>query len=236
MTLTRRRCVGAGLAGPLSGLMPWALSSTLSGCVAVKIGSDAPSQAYLALGDPGLGGVVRRSAPLLPALLVQPLAAGSIVDSTAIVYSRSPGSFATYQFSSWTEQPVRRLPQLLRERLDARGIAGATVLLGDPVAADWLLRGGFEALHHDASSEPGQARVALGAELLQRRERRLLARQRFTADVPLARADAAAAVAAMSQALARIFDQLLPWLEARLESQRVSRLDAQPGIPPDAAR
>jgi ABC-type uncharacterized transport system auxiliary subunit len=38
--------------------------------------------------------------------------------------------------------------------------------------------------------------------------------------VPVATADAPAAVAALSQALGRAFDQLLPWLETALAADR----------------
>jgi ABC-type uncharacterized transport system auxiliary subunit len=182
----------------------------------VKVGSDAPSQAYLALTDPGLGAVTRRVAPLTSALLVQALAADTIADSSSIAYSRAPAAYAFYQFSSWTERPVRRLPQLLRARLDARGVAAAVGLVGDPLDAQWLLRTGFESLYHDAASEPGTARVVVTAELVRRLERRRVARRQFEASAPLAAANAEAAVQAMSLALGRVFDELVPWLESQL--------------------
>jgi cholesterol transport system auxiliary component len=111
---------------------------------------------------------------------------------------------------------LRVLPRLLQRRLEARGTAGATTLLGDQQRSDWLLTLAIDELHHDATAAPGQARLAVTAELFQRRTRRRVARQTFEQAVPLARADAAAAVDGLSAALTRTLDALLPWLEDTL--------------------
>lgn len=204
-SVQRRRWLAAGA---FAGAWP------LAGCMTIKVGSDAPSQSYLALTDPGVDAVARRATPLVPALLVQPMAADAIADSASIAYSREPGVYAFYQFSSWTERPVRRLPQLVRARLQARGLAGLVGLVGDPLDADWLLRVGFESLFHDAARDPGSAQVAITAELVRRNERRRVAQRRFEAREPLAAGNAVAAVRAMSAALATVFDPLVPWLES----------------------
>jgi ABC-type uncharacterized transport system auxiliary subunit len=157
-----------------------------------------------------------REQPLVEALLLQPVPGAAMADTTGIAYTRGDHAFAYYQYASWTERPLRVLPRLLQRRLEARGTAGASTLLGDQQRADWLLTLAIDELHHDVSTPPGSARLALTAELFQRRERRRVAWQRFEQNVPLVRADAAAAVDGLSTALTRTLDALLPWLEDAL--------------------
>ena len=62
----------------------------------------------------------------------------------------------------------------------------------------------------------GAGRVAITVDLFDRRTRTRVARRSFEASVPAADANSAAAAQAMSQAVARVFDDLLPWLETEL--------------------
>jgi ABC-type cobalamin/Fe3+-siderophores transport system ATPase subunit len=80
-----------------------------------------------------------------------------------------------------------------------------------------LLTLAIDALHHDVSVLPGQARLAVTAELFDRRQTGRAARRSFAAAVPTSSADSAAAAAALSQAAGRVFDKLLSWLDAELQ-------------------
>lgn len=192
------------------------LSMGLAACVSVGIGTDAPLQAQYRLHD-AAPPLARRAEPLVPALLIQALPADATADSVAIAYSRRANEFAYYQLAAWTERPARQVPRLLQQRLEARGVAGAVGLVGDPLRSDWLLTLAIDALHHDVRASPGQGRVALTVELFERRTRTRMARRQFVIDVPAASADAPGAAAAMSVALTQAFDGLLPWLEAELQ-------------------
>jgi ABC-type uncharacterized transport system auxiliary subunit len=143
--------------------------------------------------------------------------ADATADTASIAYSQRPNEFAFYQFAQWTERPVRRVPRLLQQRLEARGVAGAVGIVGDPVRADWLLTVAVDTLHHDVAVLPGQARLAITAELFDRRNRTRIARRQFDVAVPTASATAPAAAAAMSSALTQTFDRLVPWFEAELQ-------------------
>ncbi len=209
-----RRGVTAGLAA-LAG-------AALAGCISVG-SSGGAAQASYQLHDAAAAAAPRRVQPLVAALLIQPLPATALADTAAIAYSRRANEFAFYQLASWTERPVRSLPRLLQRRLEASGMAGAVGLLGDPLRADWLLALAIDTLHHDVSSEPGMARLALTVELFDRRSRARLARRQFVAEVPAARADSAAAAAAMSQAVSTAFDALVPWLDDELQRAAAAR-------------
>jgi ABC-type uncharacterized transport system auxiliary subunit len=189
----------------------------LGACVSVNLGGDVPAQAQYLLRD-AAAPAVRRAEPIVAALLIQPQPADATADSAAIAYSRRAHEFATYQLAAWTERPVRQVPRLLQQRLEARGIAGAVGVVGDPLRADWLLTIAIDTLHHDLSAAPGQGRIAISAELFDRRSRTRIARRQFAAAVPAASADAPAAAAAMSAALTQAIDALLPWLEAELQT------------------
>ncbi len=192
-------------------------SLALAGCISVGVGGDLPRQVQYRLHDDGVA-MSRRVEPLVPALLIQPLPADALADTLSMAYSPRADEFALYQLASWTERPVRQLPRLLQQRLQARGVAAAVGMIGDPMRAEWLLTIGVDTLHHDISVAPGQARLALTAELFDRRDRRRVARRSFAAAVPTASADSAAAAAAMSRAVAQTFDALVPWLEAELSA------------------
>jgi ABC-type uncharacterized transport system auxiliary subunit len=196
------------------------LAAGVAGCVTVGIGNESTGQLQLRLMDGTAAQVTARPAPLVPVLLVQAQPGDALADTLSIAFSRAPQQFAFYQRSLWTERPVRRVPRLLQERLQARGIANVVGQLGDPLSSDWLLALRVDALHHDVSTPPGQAQVVLVAELFDRRSRQHVAQQRVAVSVPVATADAPAAVAALSQALGRAFDQLLPWLETALAADR----------------
>ncbi len=187
----------------------------LAGCISVGVGGDVPRQAHYRLHDDGVA-TPRRAEPLVPALLIQAMPADATADTLSIAFSPRANEFAFYQLASWTERPVRQLPRLLQQRLQARGVAAAVGVIGDPLRSDWLLTIAVDTLHHDVGVAPGQARVALTVELFDRRDRRRVAHRSFEAAVPTASADSAAAAAAMSVAVTRTFDAVVPWLESEL--------------------
>ena len=147
------------------------LMQALAGCVSVDVGKEPVAQVLLSLRDGTSRPATRRSEPLIEALLIQPQPANAFADTLSIAYSRREYEFAFYQFASWTERPVRQLPILLQRRLEARGVAGAVGLVGDPLRADWSLGVGIDTLHHDVSVAPGSARLAVTVDLFNRRTR-----------------------------------------------------------------
>lgn len=188
----------------------------LAGCVSLGNGDAPAPHMYLVLHD-AAPARPRRAGPLVPALLIQPLPADALGDTASIAYSRHAHQFAFYQLASWAERPVRQLPRLLQRRLEQRGVATATGILGEPLRADWLLTIGVDTLHHDVSAPPGLARLVLTVELFDQRKRTRVARRQFEASAPTVAADSAAAAAALSQTVARVFDALVPWLEDELQ-------------------
>ncbi|MDH3210543.1 MAG: ABC-type transport auxiliary lipoprotein family protein [Burkholderiaceae bacterium] len=191
-------------------------SCLLAACVSVGVGNASAPHTYYLLHDTAAS-ATRRAEPLVSALLLQPLPASALAETVSIPYARRANEFAFYQFASWTERPVRMVQRMLRQRLEARGVAAAVGLIGDPLRADWLLTFAIETLHHDVATPPGTARFALTVELFDRRSRTRVARRQFEATAPTANADSAAAADALSQAITRVLDVLPPWLESELQ-------------------
>lgn len=201
---------------------------SLAACVSVDLpGSDVVNRQYV-LTDVGTansgaaksGAERAGAAAKADALLLQADVGDPIADSLSIAYARRAGERATYQLATWTDRPSRRVTQLLQRRLAARGSFGAVALLGQPVTADWLLAIAIDDIHHDVANEPGRARLAVRATLFDRRDRRQLAQRSFAQDVPTVQANSAAAAEAMNQALANVFDALVPWLEQEIDRAR----------------
>lgn len=190
-------------------------ATLLGGCITIDLAEPTQTQLQYRWQDDAPPPPARPR-PLVDALLLQSVPGAAMADTTGIAYTRGAQAFAYYQYASWTERPLRTLPRLLQQRLEARGTAGITTLQGDQQRSDWLLTLAIDELHHDASTDPGSARLRVTAELFQRRARARVARQVFTQAVPLAKGDAAAAVNGLSTALTRALDQLLPWLEDAL--------------------
>jgi ABC-type uncharacterized transport system auxiliary subunit len=195
----------------------------LAACVSVDVGGNTPATVQLSLRDASIGATARRAAPLVDALLIQGQGADALADSMSLAYSRREGEYAFYQLATWTERPVRQLPRLLQRRLEARGTAVAVGLAGDPMRADWLLTLGVDMVVHDIRVAPGAARLAVTAELFDRRTRTRVAMRRFEAAEPSARADSSAAAQAMAVAVGRTYDELVPWLEEQLQRAAATR-------------
>lgn len=180
-------------------------------CISVDVGveGDGKVQTQYLLADLGPQ-PERRPEPIARRLLVTPVPS-AIGETFSIAYSRAAQQRAFYQFASWTDRPSTRIVRLLVDRIEVRGMFNSVALLGNSVGGDLLLNVAVVDVIHDVTT--GTGRIELQAELIERRGRRLVARQRFSASAPVAQENATSAVDALSRALTTIFDELVPWLE-----------------------
>jgi cholesterol transport system auxiliary component len=151
-------------------------------------------------------------------LLVAPVVAAGFYDTREIAYSRSAGTRAYYQLSSWAEPPASAIATALLGRLDASGAFRGVVASGAGVRGSLLLRVHLDELYHDAAVPPGSARLAVSAELADIPRRVLLGRRSFAATVPAATHDADGAVGAMRQALDAVLAELSAWTISTAEA------------------
>jgi len=203
-----------------SALAALAAAALLAGCVSLSLGNaDTPALTYFVLADARAAADSAAPQATAPRLAIQGTSADPLADSISIVFSRRPGERSLYQFASWSERPSRRLAQLAQQRLQAGGRFASVTQLGQPVASDWLLSLALETMVHDVSSAPGRARITLHAELIDRRDRSLVASRSFSAAQPVDESAAAAAVAAFGVATADVLDALTRWVEATAVAQ-----------------
>ena len=73
-------------------------------------------------------------------------------------------------------------------------------------------------IYHDATEQPGTARITVAAELVDAASRAVLARRTFTRSAPAASYDAPGAVSGFNQALAALLGDIEGWVDA--ESRR----------------
>jgi ABC-type uncharacterized transport system auxiliary subunit len=197
------------------------LGLLLAACVTVDVGNGGSAQTQFVLSDAEAAphSSQRASpAPVARALLLQAVASDPLAETISIAYSKSAGERSLYQLSTWTERPSRRILQLLQRRLEAHGTFGTVALLGQPVASDLLLAIAVDDIHHDLTKTPSEAILVLQATLFDRRARRQIARQEFSAAVP-AEANVAGLATAMNRAVADVFDQVVPWVEQQARRQ-----------------
>ena len=138
-------------------------------------------------------------------------------DAESLVFSRSPGERAYYQFAAWTDRPARSVVQLTEHRLQARGRFASVTSMSAGVRADLVLNIGIAQFYHDVAVHPAVVRVQLTAELIDWRTRSLLAQRTFTTSAQVATDDAQAAATAFNRAVTSALDALVPWVEAQAE-------------------
>ncbi|HPU52949.1 MAG TPA: ABC-type transport auxiliary lipoprotein family protein [Burkholderiaceae bacterium] len=196
-------------------LLPVGGLALSAGCTSL-LGGDTPAVVQYVLDDRGIGAAAPVAAPRIErGLLVAPVQASAFDDSAMLAYGRGPGSRSHYQFAGWTDRPARRIGWLIERRLAARGRFASVAQSTAGVRGDLMLNLTLEDLYHDVSTPPGQARIALVAELVQWRTRSLIARRSFEQSAPAQRENAEAAFDAISRALAALLDELSVWVEAQ---------------------
>lgn len=193
-----------------------ALGLMLTGCVNFGEKANTPAIMYYVLDDgmPSDAAPRPAEAPVegdRPTLLVLDTATAGFYDTDQIIFSRSTGTRGQYQFARWTERPGKRFAELMRERLDRLGTYRIATA-GGYVRGDVLLDTELAEFYHDATRQPGQARLVLRAELVDLKQRTLLGRRVFEQQVPLASYDAAGMAQASNLAVSRLLDDLSNWL------------------------
>lgn len=205
----RRRALRAAWLVPR---VAWLVPFAVAGCV--SIGREAPAHLSYELQDLGRAKPLQR-APLDRVVLVGWSAASAFYDSTSIVYSRTPGALAYYQFAGWSERPAERLGRLFARRLAGTGAFRDVAMVSDAVPGDWLVELQLDEMLHDDAPPPGVARIEVFARIVERSGRRTIGTRRFREEEPLESESAAAAVKAFDAAVTRLLDASVGWVVER---------------------
>jgi cholesterol transport system auxiliary component len=217
-------CVNFGEKRDTPAVVSYVLSDTRSATPAVAVRADAPKDSDPLRAQVPQGGMesyaLKDSDPLraqaraesyAPTLLVLDTTTASFYDTDQLVFGRTEGTRGQYQFARWTERPGKRFADLMRARLDQQDVWRVSAA-GGYVRGDVLLDTELVEFYHDATSEPGQVRLELRAELVDLKQRSLLGRRTFKQTVPLASFDAPGVAQASNLAVSRALDELTVWL------------------------
>src|SRR5690606_10383612 len=148
----------------------------VTGCV--SIGNKAPTHVNYELRDLGAA-TQTQHAPLDRVVLVSSAAASAFYDATSIVYSRSPGALAYYQFASWSERPAQQLERLFARRLAGTGAFRDVAAISAGVQGSRVVELELDEMLHDDAVPPGVARISVRTRIVDRSARRTIATRRF---------------------------------------------------------
>ena len=197
----RRLVLLAACTGPLA---------FASGCV--SIGNKTPTHVSYELRDLGEATSSPQHAPLDRVVLVSWTGASAFYDATSIVYSRSPGALAYYQFASWSERPAEQVGRLFARRLAGTGIFRDVASISAGVQGGWVVELELDEMLHDDAVPPGVARISMRMRIVDRSERRTIATRRFREEEPLRTESAESTVKALEVAVTRMIDASVRWV------------------------
>lgn len=187
------------------------LVSLLGGCINLGYNAQDPSRQTYVLSDTlAVKPVLQISQP--HTLLVEATRSNSYDDNQALVFSRAPHTRGHYQYAHWSELPSVRLGELLFNRLANANLYTAVVQADSDARADLHLSTQLLAFYHDASSNPGQVRIELRAELFDTLHHRLIARRLFEQTFAVKNYNAAGAATAFNLATGALLNNLTTWL------------------------
>lgn len=189
---------------------PTLLAATLALAGCVNIDVEAPVKNYYLLNDAGQAACHNK--PGNAALLIDVLPPVAFYNAPNLAYGRAVESRGYYQFAQWVERPANRIGFLLRERLRKACLYRQVALSGEGMGGELLLAVKLLEIYHDTAMPPGQARIALDAQLIRRDTARLVAQKTFTASAAAASYDARGAAIGFNQALPGLLDGLVDWL------------------------
>ena len=189
------RLVAAALAAAL-------VAALAGGCSA--LGGPREPDRYFILDAPAASAAARAA----PALVVMPTTVSTFYDTQDIAYSRTPGTRAYYQFNHWTDRPQRAVHAQLVTRFGAATTGG------------FVLATHLDEIYHDAAQQPGSARLAISAQLIDPKTRAVIAQRVFSGAAPAASYDAPGAVDGMRKALGTLLDEIAAWVGTQVPAAR----------------
>lgn len=188
------------------------LPLALAGCVNFGLGGESDSRTVVHFVLEDAGRPLPSATPAPYALLMTDTTAGAFYDTDGMAYSNAAGTRGYYKFARWSERPGKRFTDLLLGRLEKENRFATVALPGNNVRGDWLLTTDILDFHHDAVSQPGRVKMEMRAEVIDLKQRKLLARKTFTQFISVSSHDAAGAHKAFNEATTRTLDDLSDWL------------------------
>ncbi len=196
----------------------YAASLLLSGCMVETV----PPINYYTLNYYVDGQIQTKNKDCLKAdkvLKISPIGALSPYKSQAIVYSETANDLNNYVYNQWSDAPVRLLEKLFQQSIQARGLFKAVVTDISVSKADYLLESNLLDFKQIIDANNSHVVVTLQFNLLDARQRKIIATTTFRETSPVVENNAQGAVNAFNQASRKVADRLMEWLIQNLQQQ-----------------
>ncbi len=182
-----------------------ATAALLSACTALKLPEPASQNTFLLDAQP--------AAAAQPARRDLVLAVGETharpgFDTSAMAYSRRPNELEHFARNRWADAPAQMLAPLIVQAVEQAGGFRAVVRGRSPAAADLRLDTELVRLQQDFAVQPSRIELTLRAQLVDLRNRRVLAAREFDELEPASSDDPYGGVTAANRALARLLGKL----------------------------
>jgi cholesterol transport system auxiliary component len=136
-------------------------------------------------------------------------------DTPQMAYMRRPREIEYYARSAWADAPARMLGPVMVRALAQDGTFSAVVPWPAPVAADLRLDTEVVRLVQDFGTTPSRVELAMRAQVVDLRSKRVLGAGEWTELETAATDDAAGGVAAADRALGRLLRRLADFCAER---------------------
>ena len=146
-------------------------------------------------------------------IIVRDTRGNRFINSHKIVFSEEPSQRGYYQLAQWVDPPTKQLSLMLLERIERSDIAESVTRTGSASVGDMQLNSELLEFYHDIRESPGVVQVRLRAELIDIRNRRILAKKDFVVVEDAESYNAEGAVTAFTLAVNKLLNQLVIWLD-----------------------
>ena len=136
-----------------------------------------------------------------------------------IAYLQQPHELNYFANSRWADTPAHMLQPLLLQALEQGSGFRAVVAAAGAIPADVRLDIELVRLQHDFTTRPSRVQITLQAQLIDVRNRRVLAVQQFDATENAGREDAYGGVSAANRLVQRVLGQVAEFCVAATSRQ-----------------
>ena len=196
----------------VSSLAVLLLALVFSGC-SIGPAETNPARTYLL--NPNIS-IEKRSANTArgdaATLLISTPRARPGFDTARMAYMLRPNEMNYYAVNRWVDAPARMLARPLAQAMEETGLWRAVVQAPNTARTDYRLDCDNLALEQQFFSIPSRVRIALRAQLVELKARKVLAAREFEVFETAVSEDAYGGVIAADKAVAKLLQQLAAWV------------------------
>lgn len=186
-------------------LVPAVLGATLAACGGIAPKPAEEADVFLLDARPVVARAPSRSGAVLAVAMPR---AWPGFETPRMAYVRQPHELQYFTKSRWADAPARMLSPLLVQALEQGDAFSAVVHNPGAVAGTLRLETELVRMQQEFQTEPGRVRLTLRAQLVDVRERRVIATREFEEVEVTAAGNAYAGVTALNRALDRMLPRL----------------------------